>query len=186
MSTQVIRGGLWLPADVLGGALKLDAPSDCGRPEARDMLRRVLAAGEECSTCGGPGYVGQTPDNYESCADCGGGARGSGYTRPPHRLGWITDAEEAGVITSIEAAGLWYCSALRVDDGLGPVSRMPMTVGTCFLLQSPGCPAGVALAKDAHDICPAFLIDRGYAVLTHDHVVLPMPHGIIWLDLETP
>ena len=38
--------------------------------------------------------------------------------------GHFTDAEIAGRITPLAAAGLWWCSALRVEVGLGPVQGL--------------------------------------------------------------
>lgn len=83
---------------------------DCRRPEVRDRLRRVLAVGGRCRECGA---------QVASTEDCI--CNGTGYTRQPHDIGHFIDAEIAGRITPLAAAGLMWASALRVEAGLNPV-----------------------------------------------------------------
>jgi hypothetical protein len=118
---------LSLDSDDIESASIQDLRLDPRRPEVRDLLRRVLAHGERCPQCGGPqpslGPPGGWPVEVR-CKDEQGGCDGTGWRRPPHRLGWITDAEESGVIAEWQAAVIWWCCAERVRAGLTPIVRV--------------------------------------------------------------
>jgi len=94
---------------------------DCMRPEAQDHIVRVLHAGEAC-TCPErrKAYTVEDWSKHGAspiCTHC----NGTGYTRPRHDLGHVTQAERAGKITSTVAAAILWVSCQRVEAGLGPV-----------------------------------------------------------------
>lgn len=143
-------------------------------PGSRDRLRRVLAAGKRCVACDGEGKSGPkmsafkwADDGMVPCGTC----NGTGYTRPPHNLGHFTDAEIAGRITPLVAAGLWWASVLRVDAGMGPV----VGPATC----------------DSEDA--SALVDRHRLSVAHyalfspkcDRLLLPLPDRIARLRLAS-
>ena len=103
---------------------------DCRRPEVRDHARRVLLAGERCrgSTVGLAAGLGCCDGWVQIRSGSGAHAdpqpcdacNGSGYLRKPADIGPIIEAELRGDITPTEAAGLVWCSLLRVAAGVKP------------------------------------------------------------------
>lgn len=175
---------------------------DCRDEWLRDRLRRVLAAGERCG-CNGLEYRGH--GEVRDCSHC----NGTGYTRQPHDLGHFIDAEIAGRIPPLVAAGLWWASVLRVEAGLGPVAGLlgewqhnsrdtlwtdrrdsfiqPLRYALAFanargwtLLRWSGPETGDA-GKLAADTAA---LSAGFALLNGDHILLPLPDRIARLRLE--
>lgn len=151
---------LWAPGDILGGALL-----DPGWPR---------------ETCAGPWYPIHSHDPYGAtqCEDCGPPCsvdwprvlidlrlqRERDHARrvllaAGHDIGPIIEAELRGDITPTEAAGLVWCSLLRVEAGLGVVG-LPLTV-----------------EPDEGDLSE-WLAD-GWTLWSDGALLMPLPDGVI-------
>ena len=135
----------------------------------RDHARRVLLAGERCrgSTVGLAAGLGCCDGWVQIRSGSGAHAdpqpcdacNGSGYLRKPADIGPIIEAELRGDITPTEAAGLVWCSLLRVEAGLGVVG-LPLTV-----------------EPDEGDLSE-WLAD-GWTLWSDGALLMPLPDGVI-------
>lgn len=125
-----------------------------------------------------------------------------------HRLGWFTDAEEAGTISPEVSAALWWANVARVDAGLAPLAGMPLppwngkpyaqygdirgygrghlvAVGKGSQFEhpkgwlAPGGARGPEVGDEGRACADAAALRAGCALLNPDHVLLPLGNDVV-------
>lgn len=180
---------LWVRGDILGGALLRE-----GLPVDVRTASSWAAGAIVDSNGGGEPYV----VGYYRCGEyCIGEHERAGClrldcTRPEvrdrarrvllpmgHDLGPIIDAELRGEITPGEAAGLVWCSILRVGAGLPALRGWRTTLDAAIAWCLPGAPKDVILRAEHSDDARLATLAAGFALREPSALLLPLPGGVV-------